>query len=418
MITAYQSIFIGIPYVIFLMVIIGLLDFFFSRERILVRSMIFAPTAWIIAPFYIFYMLHVQSMFPKLIIAGFLELCFFVVYLLLFKKLYLTVSQVGYSSLEAMLSRLKWGTLLLVCINAPIHIQDGVGIFADGSRIDFIVGSRVNLYLVYASILLQIVMVPIIASIINLQKRWSKPVLLYLVLMSLFSILAGSRGLPVLALMSIVGLLKFEHMKEYIRLLRIPICASLLLVILIIYFVGSFLSLNPSEMFSLMFTRFFITNDARALAIDWSHYLANLEASLFREAFRSFLAPPQYPPLGQLLYSLQFGTTGLIGANASATALFIAYGTEIEKLFFVILLLWLLIMIYLSSVNIKYNNILVLTIGVSFVRRLTQDFLAFQVFMNLLILLAVLFCLFRFIRQAVGVPSAGPIIDDLQRAKI
>jgi len=401
--TAYQSIFSGIPYIVCTIAVIGVFNLAIPGKRILIRSIFFAPQIWIIAPFYFLYTIFTEYLSSDVLVAGYLEICFFIIYIMLFKRLYLAVSQAPPSSLNKMLYLLKLGMVLLCFLSVPIYFQGGVGIFSEGGRIDFLIGSRLNLYIVYANVLLSAIMVPIIATIVSIQKRWNGLVLLYVLLITISSILSASKGAVVITMMSIISLLHFERTKDYFRLLCIPICCLLVMTSMTVYFVGEFLSLNTPKMLTLMFNRLFIVNDGRALALDWSQYLDSRGNSVFKESFRNFarliFGEPKHPVLGQILYSLQFGTTGLVGANTSSTALFIAYGNEIEKSFFAVALLGLLIVIFLLSVYIKYKNTFVLATGILLVTFLSQDFLAFQLVTNLLILLGGLYCIFLVTRE-------------------
>jgi hypothetical protein len=180
-----------------------------------------------------------------------------------------------------------------------------------------------------------------------------------------------------------------------------------------VFIVGKFLSLEPWEMISLMFSRLFLANDGRALAIDWSGYLSHGATSLFRESFRLIATllgnAPQHPPLGELLYTLQFGTFGLVGANTSSTALLVAYGSDLEKIGFALLLAGTAAGTALVSDVSRHGRLPKLAIGIGLLSLLSQDFLAFQIWINLLILLWVL-AIFKMILSTVirlaGEPGA------------
>jgi hypothetical protein len=335
----------------------------------------------------------VQRTSAVVLIAACLELFFWVVYQILFSRLFAAVTAISGQQLPRMLIYLRVGTWILVALTVPLYLQPGAGIFSEGSRLEFLAGSRLNLYLVYASSLLQVVMVPLIAGIINVERRWRGAVVFYLVLITAVSVLSASKGGVILTLLAITSLLKFDRATGAFRVLMVPICGAAALCSITVYFVGQFLSLKVSEMLSLMFSRFFLTNDCRALAIDWSGYLGNSSASIFSESFRLYAGllgnAPKYPPLGQLLYSLQFGTIGLAGANTSSTALLIAYGSDIGKILFTALLAGGTVGIALLADIPGGGNVPRLAIGISLLALLSQDFLAFQLWLNILTLLFV-----------------------------
>jgi hypothetical protein len=141
-----------------------------------------------------------------------------------------------------------------------------------------------------------------------------------------------------------------------------------------------------------MAARVFLANDCRALAIDWSTFLGTGYSSLFEESFRFYAtllgSPPTYPPLGQLLYSIQFNTEGMVGANTSSTALLIAYGGEFEKILFSIVLAGLAVGIGLLAATPGRWVMLRFAIGITLLSLLSQDFLAFQVTVHTLVILS------------------------------
>ena len=391
--SAYNTIFYGIPYISCILVGIGVLSFVLQKPAILARSIGFSFQFWLAPLFYFSYVAIGQRTSAVVVIAACLELLFLAVYQVLFRRLFVAVTANSPQHLSRMLIYVKVGTWILVALLVPIFLQSGVGIFSNGSRLDFLVGSRWNVYLVYASMLVQVVLPPVAAVIVNVEKRWPSPVVVYLVVISAISVLSGSKGGVILTLLAIISLLKFDRRRDYFRVLLVPICAAASLFSITLYFVGQFLSLNPLEMASLMFSRIFLNNDCRALAIDWSGYLGDSGSSLFGEAFRLYATllgnAPRYPPLGQLLYSLQFGTVGLIGANTSSTALLVAYGSDLEKLFFTILLVGAALVIGLLADIRGRADVPRLALCISLLGLLSQDFFAFQIDMNILILIFV-----------------------------
>jgi hypothetical protein len=252
-------------------------------------------------------------------------------------------------------------------------------------------------------------MIPIIATIVNHQKRWSSLIVYYLATEAILSLLSGSKGESVLMLTALFSLLQLQSNGEYVKLLRFPLAAVAALVGSTIYYVGRFLRLDPTQMVSIMGSRMFLANDARALAIDYSGHLNQGSTSLFRESFRFFgsllgLAPVN-PPLGQLLYMQAFSTVGMLGANTSATALLIAYGSDFERVLFAACLSSIASLILLLIRRHNKYPIATAAIGIYLLSLLSQDFLAFQVTVNILILTGILAFACLLIRRSLVLAS-------------
>ncbi|MDG6999712.1 MAG: hypothetical protein JRN15_11420 [Nitrososphaerota archaeon] len=390
--SAYQAIFSTIPAVVCILAAIGVLSVVLERRAIVARSILFSFPLWLAPLFYFVYAATAESTSPLVILAGCIELFFLGIYLVLFRRLFLAVTAISSQRVTEMLSYLKRGTSVLLVLAIPLFVQGGVGIFSKGSRIAILAESRLSLYLSYSLLLIEALMVPTVAAIINAQKRWCWPVVRYLLLISVLSILSASKGAVILALGSILSLIRVDHARDVFRLLWLPISGAIIFFIATVYFVGKFLTLSTSKMISVMFSRIFLANDCRALAIDWSRYLGASGTSLFRESFRLYAGllgtPPKYPPLGQLLYTLQFGTSGMLGANTSSTALIIAYGGDLERFIFSGLLVCIAVIVGILADLPNRKDPLRLAVGILLISLLSQDFLAFQVLVNTLMMLS------------------------------
>lgn len=410
MTSAYEAIFYGLPYVSCILAGVAILSLFLQKQAIVARSIGFAFQLWIAPLFYFTYMAIVQGTPGVVIVALCVELIFLAVYLVLFGRLFEAVTTISPQHLPKMLRYIRLGTWSIALLTVPLLFQSGVGIFSSGSRNEYLAGSRMNIYLVYASALVQCAMIPIVAAIINIEKRWRRSVILYLVLISALSVLSASKGGVVLTLLAIASLLKFEHRRHAFRVLFVPVCSAGALIAITVLFVGQFLALEPLQMISLMFNRLFISNDGRALAIDWSGYMGYGTASLFRESFRLYASllgyAPQYPPIGQLLYALRFGTEGFVGANASSTALLITYGSDWEKVLFALLLAGAAVVIAILADIPGRGSIPRLAIGIGLLSLLSQDFLAFQIWMNILVFLCAVIVVMAILIKVLRLASA------------
>ena len=391
MLTAYLSIFQGIPYITSVLIGIAGLSVIFQKRSCVARSILFSFGFWLAPLFYITYALLGYPTSPVIFTALFIECIILIAYYALFSSLLSIVSNTELLDIKRLTRWLRFGVTIVVGLALPLAFSGGFGIFSNGPRNEYLANSRWYMYSAYASLLTQAVMVPIIAAILNLEKRWNKVVVFYLIVVSVLSVASGSKGGGILSIFAILSLLKLPKAKDYARLLRFPLMAIVTFAIATIYFLGKFFSLEPSQMISLMFARIFINNDARALAIDLGD---PRNGSLFRESFRSlatlFGYPPNYPALGQDLYTQAFHTSGFIGANSSSTALLLAYGDTVERFLFSFLLCVIVTVVYFFARRRSYYSIVKLAIGIDVLALLSQDFLAFQLLGNLLILATVL----------------------------
>lgn len=391
MLTAYQSIFEGIPYITTVLAGIIMLSLIVQKNSCIARSILFSFGFWLAPLFYITYIALGHQTSSEIVAALFVECIILITYYALFSFLLATVSNTESLNIDRLIRWLKFGTAIVIGLHLPLVFSGGFGIFSSGPRNEYLGNSRWYLYCAYASLLTQAIIVPIIAAILNHEKQWNKLVVVYLAIVSSLSILTGSKGGGILSIFAILSLLRFQTTKDYVRLLRFPFMAIIAFLSATIYIVGNFLSLEPSQMISLMFARIYINNDARALAIDLGD---PRNGSLFRESFRSlstlFGYPPDYPALGQNLYTQAFHTNGFIGANSSATALLIAYGSTVERVLFSFLLCTIAASVYLFARGRNSYSIVKLAIGINVLSMLSQDFLAFQLIGNLLILSTVL----------------------------
>ncbi len=409
MLTAYTVIFTAIPYTIAIIAVVAFSTAFLFKSSFIIRSILFSFGFWLSPIFYIMYMIYTRTFSAQIVMAFLLETLFLILYLMSFSILLKLVKSSHSPTLRTLKQWLKAGLIFNLALVAPLVFHAGYGLFSPGSRIQYLADSRLNLYLTYTSSLTAAIMIPIIAAILNREKIWSAIVVFYLVIEAALSVVSGSKGGSVLMLIAVLSLLQYRGTREYLTLLRIPIVVITTIVGSTIYYVGAFLHLDPFQMMGLMGSRFFLANDARALAIDYAGHLDQASTSLFRESFRfyaSFLGlPPINPPLGQLLYTQAFSTEGLIGANTSATALLIAYGGDLERVLFAFGLSLAAISMWLLTRYRNKYHLASAAIGLSLLSLLSQDFLAFQVTINILALLCILAFVFLAVRRSLVLAS-------------
>jgi hypothetical protein len=400
MLTAYQSIFQEIPYIVLVIAMISLISLVFQEVSSIARSVLFSFGFWLAPQFYLTYVVLAHQLSMEILLALLVELTIFVCFQMLFSRLLAIVSDSNSIDIDLMIRWLKAGIIIVIILTSPLLFAGNFGIFSDASRNDYLTDSRWSLYSVYASVLTQAAMIPVVASVLNREKRWNKIVIFYLATISTFLLLGGSKGGGILSFIAISSLVRLSSVKEYLKFFRVPFLAVAALLILSVFLLGRFLALDPSQMISLMLARIFLNNDARALAIDFSGSLNWHSVSLFRESFRSYATligdAPAYPPLGQYLYMRAFRSNGFVGANTSSTALMILFGNEAEKVIFSLGICVIAFGIYLFARMRGRYSIVRLGVGISLLSLLSQDFLAFQLVVNIMILIAILLIVVRF----------------------
>jgi hypothetical protein len=202
------------------------------------------------------------------------------------------------------------------------------------------------------------------------------------------SVLAGSKGAAFLWLLSIASLIEYKHTNiriyKAIPWLVVGISAASISSIII----ADFLKLDIFQFIDLVVSRFFLTNDARALSLDL-RTAQTIELSLFSEAFRSlgnlFGLPPKNAPLGVIMYSEGLLITDGSGANASFMALATYYFPIGYSLIPALLGIFGLVIFFgVARISTKLlvrptHRLVAASIWLTSLLSYSQDFLAFQI---------------------------------------
>jgi hypothetical protein len=292
-------------------------------------------------------------------------------------------------------------TLMLQLLVAwPLLASEGFGVFSEGSRIDYLFEGSAAKYLTYLGVLLATVQAGLVARAISIRGRFGLTGLLVAALNLALSLTSGSKGGFFLWLLSVLALIDYRQAR--ISRSRIAAFALFLAAALTVTteVVSTFIGITWQEFSELAFDRFFLTNDARALAFDLRSS-ASAGAGLFVESFRSLAAlfgvGPVHPPIGVLLYDLQFATAGNVGANGSLAALIMFYSLAgyalVPSIGACVLALLLVAAVYVVRATMRRpeTSYAVLALGASCLTQLSQDFLAFQVVLPLTALAVVVF---------------------------
>lgn len=320
----------------------------------------------------------------------------------LFKRLFRAVPRVSADEADRLLGK----TLLLqIALAAPNLAGAGFGIFSEGSRIDYLYTSSLSKYLTYAGLMTSAVQASLVASRITASGRlgWAGTV----VVLANFgmSVLAGSKGAVFLWLLAICTLVDNRRARVPGRYIVLAVGAVSVALAISIVVISDFFGITPESFSDLVISRFFLNNDARALAFDLrSDYSSAL--SLFAESFRSiaslFGSPPSNAPLGVLLYDQRLSIVDGSGANTSLMALIMFYSpagyTLVPSIFAVIAVTT--VATAFDTVSRAYRSydsrVTVLSLGLISVATFSQDFLAFQVVLPVSVLaLAMLWVLDR-----------------------
>lgn len=290
---------------------------------------------------------------------------------------------------------LRWTIVLQLVVAAPNLLSSGFGVFSDGSRIDYLSAGSLPKYFTYAGLLISMAQASMIAAWISGRGKLGSLGWTAIGVAFALSILAGSKGGVFLWLLAIASLVDY-------RRARIPLHKIFLVVLVVIMgallsslVVAEFFGLELSEFMDLAVSRFFLTNDARALALDLRSS-RSAEIAFFSESFRSlgnlFGAAPRNDPLGVVLYSDGLSVTNGNGANTSFMALATYYfPSGYAFLPALVALLGASAMQVLASalaaaMTTPLRRVTVLSIWMACFLTLSQDFLAFQVLLPLAVL--------------------------------
>lgn len=409
--TAYDSIFYSEPYILATLSAIILISVLVFRSSFIVRSILFSFQFWLSPLFYISYIALTQRASIWILASLFIETLILFIYLGSFHVLLSIVRNADKFNIHRLTYWVKMAIFLEIVLVIPPILHGGYGIFShSGLRNEYLTDSRINDYLTYVSILIQTMMVPIVAIIINYRKQWSKPAVIYILSTLALSVISGSKGGGLLSIFAILSLLSIKGNANYMKLIRLPLIALFMLFGLTVYYVGNFMHADAGETIAIMYTRLFYGSDGRALAIDYTGHLNGCSTTLFRESFR-FLSsllgrPPVNPIIGTWLFMQMDSVQSGVGANPSSTSLLIAYGGDYERLIFSIGICFTAIIIFIViRMHSKYSVILT-TLGIMQLFNLSQDFSAFQVCMNILIAVGVVSFIYLLTRNMMAKASS------------
>ena len=308
--------------------------------------------------------------------------------LLAFTKLFCDVAAMASRGADDRdIEKWLWSTLVLQLVLAlPVVTSEGFGIFSDGSRIAYLDNSGANKYFTYAAVLISAVQAGLIA--LRLSAGRSAGAIFYIVVVVTFaaSLLSGSKGAFFLWLASTLALVDYRR----VRIHWLPLLASLTAAVAALVFSVSTLSdvlgISSLDFAELAVARFFLNNDARALALDFGGAampVSELLSASFRGVANLLGHPPSDMPLGLLLNVWQTGFDTGTGPNASLIALITYYSTRGYALLPALVACIGVASLYAAVVGFRRMvhgtpaRMAASLIGIVLVQLLSQDFLAF-----------------------------------------
>lgn len=365
--------------------------------RLWLRGLMYSLAPAMGAAFYVVAFLAQPAQNKTDLIAGLLfETTVLAIFFQLFKRLkqYLIFIRAGEAA-----QLLKWTIALKLLIVLPTVTASGFGIFSDGSRIDYLYANSWAKYFTYAGSMITTVQAVFLASLITTRGYLGALGWAVITINFSLSVVAGSKGGVFLWLLAVVSLIDYGRARipTYKIILALLIGTSAVLLSSLI--VAQFFGVELGDFFRLASSRFFLVNDARALALDLRTQQSS-SLSFFSEAFRSLGnmlgMPPQNDPLGVVLYSEGLSVTNGNGANTS----FMALATYYFPIGFALLpaiagMLGAVFLALIGRLSVKIfsspvRRTVIISIWMACLGNYSQDFLAFQV----LLPLAVLFIFF------------------------
>ncbi|MEJ7138193.1 hypothetical protein [Amphibiibacter pelophylacis] len=290
---------------------------------------------------------------------------------------------------------LMWTLVLQLALAYPNMSMSGFGLFSDGSRIDYLSASSLAKYYTYAGFLISTIQAVLVASLVTIRGYlglWG-----YLVIAAnlALSVLAGSKGGVFLWLLAIASLIDYKRAKIRTYKFIIIVLIGLVSMWASSLIIAEFLNLQIADFINIAISRFFLNNDARALALDLRTSQTS-DISFFSEAFRSLGnllgLQPRNDPLGVILYEEGLSITNGSGANASFMALSTYYfpaGFALVPALLGMLGVFFLVGINMMSVKLVFrptHRAVITSIWLATLMIFSQDFLSFQVMLPIAVL--------------------------------
>ncbi len=225
----------------------------------------------------------------------------------------------------------------LLCVNNLIIIYlavsnpSSMGIFSEGSRIDYLSNGTLPLLLTYLSTVIQTAITISIGVRIYAGKL-SKLDILTMLSGFVGSLLAGSKGAVFLSIgyMMIIAWGLGYHFSRRLKMVLTMI--ALPLIGLYTFVLTQFLNTTFVQNINMAISRFILSADGRALASDYiirDALKLNVHGNLLSEIFKGFAPRLGFVvsdiPLGVAQYAAAYNITAYVGANAGFSSTILSY---------------------------------------------------------------------------------------------
>lgn len=280
--------------------------------------------------------------------------------------------------------------IIQALILLSLATQEGFGLFSESSRISFLDNNSANKYFVYLGLIISTIQIGLLSRRLSESGTFGLAGYACIIVAIATSVVSGSKGGVFLWLICVFAITRNSIIGSKISYRMIVFGVSALIGV--IYFaavlVSQSLSISLMDFFELSFSRFFLNNDARALATDLTTRHSDL-FTFFSSSFRGLFAKigyvPSDPPIGVELYERYFGGSGGNGANASLVALIIYYVPAGFSLHFSLLASMSVCCLYLLAALARERSrsplarTAISLLAMLLIQTFSQDFLAFQV---------------------------------------
>lgn len=287
-----------------------------------------------------------------------------------------------------------------------------MGVFSEGSRIDYMAGGTLPLLLTYLSMVIQTAIMMAVGIRIYAQKL-SKLDFFTILFAFIGSLLSGSKGAVFLSIayMMVIAWGLGHHFNRKLKII-LPLLATLL-VGSYTYFLSRFLNTTFVDNVNLAISRFILSADGRALASDYQIHdalMRNTHGNLLSEIFKGF-APRLGSivsdiPLGVAQYAAAFNINSYVGANAGISSTILSYyENPIDMLSIFICLMFTVFVVAVGYLAINLSNnsfeqFATIAFIVTSVLTLVQDYQAFVLTAFLLFVWVICVLTRRTIRSA------------------
>lgn len=280
-------------------------------------------------------------------------------------------------------------SLVILVINSPLVLASSFGLFSSGSRLSYLGENPLFKYLTFATILLIGFMSVLVSRQLQSSGKVNTRIFIAFATIFIMSVISASKGMFFVFILQVIALIDYKRMNVSLSRVLVYLLIILILFIGSMILISEFLMLSYEQFINLVFSRFFLTNDARALAFDFRSSIHDRSLDVFiAESFRSFSSllgwKLSYPPIGNYLFSLQKGSLTDDGANASLVALATLYSKDGEAILCYLLVIALPLLITAFSCVALYfdrhvpRQLFIISGSIVCLSQFSQDFLSFQ----------------------------------------